>query len=216
MREYYRQRAEEYEKIYKRNESSRQKEQKEIADVIRRIFQDREILEVACGTGYWTQIASETAQSIIATDIAREMLDVAKNTKQYICPVEFCQADAFNQPFDPKSFNGALANFWFSHLRKNEINKFLENFHSVLQPGSRVFMADNVFNPSVGGELVRKEDDENTYKLRTLEDGSEHLIVKNYPTPKELVGVFSKYSPDFNTQNIHYGSHFWYVDYVSG
>ncbi|HEX8547388.1 MAG TPA: class I SAM-dependent methyltransferase [Cytophagaceae bacterium] len=74
---YYKNRASEYEKIYSKPE--RQEELLMIEKELEDIFQDKEVLEVACGTGYWTQKIASSASSIIATDINEAVIDVAKS-----------------------------------------------------------------------------------------------------------------------------------------
>lgn len=214
MEAYYGARAQEYEEIYHRDEPTRQKEQTDIADTLKAVFQGRRVFEVACGTGYWTQFVAQTAALVVATDIGEEVLKVAKATKVYLAPTNFVQADAFQLPFKQAAFDGGLANFWFSHLKKNEREKFLDHFHSRLRSGARVFIADNVFNEGVGGELITNQGDENSYKLRTLKDGTTSLIIKNYPRREELVSIFSKYAQNLGEANIYFGNHFWFVSYA--
>jgi hypothetical protein len=84
----------------------------------------------------------------------------------------------------------------------------------VLEPGARVFVADNTFIEGVGGKLVTKPGDPNTYKLRTLNDGSQHLIVKNYPSTRELVDLFGKHSAGVSEKNVFYGKCFWWISYT--
>lgn len=79
-----------------------------------------------------------------------------------------------------------------------------------LGSGSKVFIADNVYDESIGGILVQKENDENTYKNRTLEDGSQYEVLKNYFNKKELQEIFKSYSRGLD---IHIGKCFWWVSY---
>ncbi|MFX1254819.1 MAG: class I SAM-dependent methyltransferase [Promethearchaeota archaeon] len=213
MEEYYKRRANEYEEIYYRADKSRREEIQKITITFQNLLKGRKILEIACGTGYWTQFLSETAQSIVATDLVPEVLEIAKR-KQYKCPVSFLIEDAYDLSFEANSFDGGLANFWFSHIPKRDIDSFLEGFHRVLQCDSRVFIADNVFMPDIGGTLVTKKGDkDNTYKLRQLKDKSEYLVLKNYYTVDELLAIFQKHVPEFTQENIFYGTCFWYVMY---
>lgn len=211
MEEYYKKRAKEYEQIYYRNEPVRQKEQNVLANAIKTALNGRNVLEIACGTGYWTMFLSETAKSIIATDIVSEVLDIAKR-KHYPNHVYFQKEDAYNLSFEDKSFDGGMAILWFSHIPKDKIDSFLNEFHRVLQKGSRIFIADNVYLPDVGGTLITKHGDKDTYKIRRLGDGNENTVLKNYYSPKELVDIFSKHV-NFGKENIFYGSCFWYVHY---
>lgn len=74
-------------------------------------------------------------------------------------------------------------------------------------------MADNVFVEGVGGKLVRKSKDKNTYKLRKLNNGEENLVLKNYFTPDELILIFKQYDKTFSKKNIFYGKCFWQATY---
>lgn len=210
MEDYYRRRAKEYEEIYQRNEPARQKELRKIADKLRETLRNRRVIEIACGTGYWTQILSETAQSVVAADRALEMLEIAKR-KNYICPVSFCKEDAYKLSFTDVSFDGGVANFWLSHVPRSRIDFFLKELHRVLRPGSKIFMADNVYVPNIGGNLLAEEGNENTYKLRKLKDGSEHLILKNYFSVDELMMIFGKHTKGFSRGNVFCGKYYWCV-----
>ncbi len=212
MEEYYRKCAEEYEEIYRRDDPVRREELRVLANALRKTLKGRKVLEIACGTGYWTQFLSETAQSIVAIDVAKEMLEIAKR-KHYECPVSFCKEDAYALAFKDGSFDGGLANFWLSHIPKNKIDPFLQSFHRIFQHGSKVFMADNVYVPDVGGTLVAKKGKEDTYKLRRLKNESEYLVLKNYFSIEELMGIFSKYDNEFNREKVFYGKCFWYIIY---
>jgi ubiquinone/menaquinone biosynthesis C-methylase UbiE len=212
MEEYYRRRAKEYEQMYYRSDPLWQKELKQIRNAIKKKLRGRRLLEIACGPGYWTQILSETARTIVATDAVQEMLKLAK-TKKYGCPVSLAKTDAYHPSFKGNVFDAGMANFWFSHVPKSKIHYFLESFHSVLQDKSRVFMADNVYVPGIGGQLIIKEGDENTYKLRTASDGSKDLILKNYYQASELTKIFSQYAKSFNEEKVVCGNFVWFVVY---
>jgi len=213
MEEYYRRRAKGFdEDFYQGRDIFRQKELQGIADVSREVLKARRVLDVACGTAYWTQIVSETAQSIVGADLAEEMLEIAEG-KRFKCPVSFCRADVFSLPFRSESFSGGMADFWFSHVPRDRIESFLGDFHALLERESMVVMADNVYVAGIGGEFVKKEGDVNTYKLRKLGDGSEHLVLKNYFSVDELVSIFAKHARGFDGKNVFYGKYYWYLYY---
>ena len=138
---YYRRRAGEYEEIYDWKDDNRQEEQGLIAEAIRDYHAGRRVLEVACGTGYWTKILSETAERIVATDIGEEVIELAK-LKKYGCPIEFERENAYYLTCDDDSFDGGLAFSWFSHIPRERIHPFLKEFHRVLQDGARVLIAE--------------------------------------------------------------------------
>jgi ubiquinone/menaquinone biosynthesis C-methylase UbiE len=213
MEEYYRRRARVFdEELYKGRDFVRQKELQRIADVSKEALKARRVLDVACGTAYWTEIVSETAQSIVGTDFAEEMLKIAEG-KKFKCPVSFCKADVFRLPFRNNSFNGGMADFWFSHIPREKIEPFLEGFHRLVESGSSIVMTDNVYVAGIGGEFIKKDGDINTYKMRKLEDGTEHLVLKNYFSASELIRIFGKHAKEFGRKNVFYGKYYWYLFY---
>jgi hypothetical protein len=100
--------------------------------------------------------------------------------------------------------------FWFSHVPRTRLPEFLAAFHRRLGAGAVVFMTDNVDVPGVGGELVRPADSEDTFKLRKLQDGSTHRIIKNYYEDLELRQVLG---PHCVRLKVHFGTAYWWVCY---
>ena len=209
---YYARRASEYEAIYHRDDPVRQEEQRRLASSMRRHLADRRVIELACGTGYWTERLAADAARIHATDAVPEVLDIARRKPYPPGRVTFAAADVWRPHHREGAFDGGLANFWFSHVERSRIGPFLEAFHSRLSPGAAVFMADNTLVDGVGGELVRRPGLEDTFKLRTLSDGSVHEVLKNYYTERELRGIFSACSSELS---VTVGSCFWWVEYAT-
>ena len=210
--DYYRQRAKEYEDVYYWKDSHRQEEQAIMADTIKSSLAGRDVLDIACGTGWWDRILSETAKGLTGLDINKDVLEIAK-TKEYGCPTHFQIGDAYEPPFSPAIFDGAIATFWISHIPKGKLHQWIDTFHRILKQGSRVFLADNTNIPGIGGPVVTKEGDENTYKLRTLKDGSQHMVLKNYYSTSDLVEVFGRHVEGFGVENTFHGHCFYWVDY---
>ena len=112
-RAYYARRAPEYEAIYARPER-----QGDLAAVRARLVEllaGRDVLEVACGTGYWTQAVAPVARSLIAVDASSEVLALAR-TKPGCATATFVTGDAWDPPVGEPPFDGALAAFWWSHV----------------------------------------------------------------------------------------------------
>ena len=74
---YYAERASEYDVIYLKPE--RQKDIKSLLELLSDLLSNREVLEVACGTGYWTQFFAPQTISTTATDYNEEVLIIARN-----------------------------------------------------------------------------------------------------------------------------------------
>ena len=136
MREYYDSSSQEYDRIYRRDDPLRQAEQEALADALRSAVAGRRVLEIACGTGHWTEIAAETAIHVVAADVSDRMLSVARAKGMPEDKVELRRADAYALYRTPGNFDAGLANFWFSHVPKERLEEFLWGFHQRLGPGA--------------------------------------------------------------------------------
>jgi ubiquinone/menaquinone biosynthesis C-methylase UbiE len=211
LKRYYAGHADEYEKIYYRDHTMRQLELAELAVTVRGLFRGRRILEVACGTGYWTQIAADVAAGIVATDAANEMLVLARQKNLPPEKVELKIADAYSLGDIAGEFDAGMACFWFSHVPKSRREEFLQEFHAKLDRGAVVFMVDNMYARGYGGELIRHADAEDTFKRRTISDGSSHEILKNYFSAAELEALFSPLVSNFF---VHTARFYWWLTYT--
>jgi SAM-dependent methyltransferase len=210
MQEYYNRRASEYEQIYNRDDPTRQAELQQLASDLRAAMAGIHVLELAAGTGYWTAIAADAAASILATDLSEEMLAIARSKGLPPQQVRFLIADAYALETIPGTFDAAFGNFLFSHVPRARITEFLSGLCKRLAPGSTVFMADNIYVPGVGGKLVQTPESEDTYKLRLLADGSEHMVLKNYFSEQELYRLLS---PNSSELRITFRQCFWWATF---
>jgi|HubBroStandDraft_6_1064221.scaffolds.fasta_scaffold833333_1 SAM-dependent methyltransferase len=181
---YYAQRAIEYERIYARPE--RQEDLSRLRDYLGSLFLGDHVLEVACGTGYWTEVVARSASTIFATDINEKALAIARTKDFGGAAVEFLKADAYALPKFDGLFNAGFGAFWWSHIPKARIHEFLANFHSHLEPGAKVVFMDNRYIKGSSTPLCRVEGNEDTFQMRTLQDGKLHKVLKNFPSPEEL------------------------------
>jgi SAM-dependent methyltransferase len=205
---YYRARAAEYEQIYYREVPARRKE---LADDVTRLSPlatGRNVLEFACGTGYWTHVMSETARHITAVDISAEMLAEARK-KPLGCPVEFMEGDMFAQALPPHSFDLIALGFWFSHQPRQEYNKLFDLLDLCRTPDARIWLIDN--NPPAEGHNTDSAGTDsfgNNYKQRFLNDGTSYVILKNYFSRDELTEIFAR---RYRIDQLMYGTYYWSV-----
>ena len=210
LTEYYSRRASEYEAIYHRADPVRQAEQRAIASATQELFHNRRVLEVACGTGFWTEKIADVAREICAVDASAEVLAIAEAKGLPPDRVRFLQADAYALEAVEGTFDSGLANFWFSHIPKARLGEFLGGFHRRLGVGAVVFLADNVFVPGIGGKLVTLPGSADTFKLRALADGSKHQVLKNYYDAEQLRQILAPRVADLKIQ---IGQCFWRASY---
>jgi demethylmenaquinone methyltransferase/2-methoxy-6-polyprenyl-1,4-benzoquinol methylase len=207
--DYYAKRAHEYERIYEKPE--RQPDLESVRRLMRRTLAGHEILEVVCGTGYWTHVVSQTAKSIVATDINEEVLAIARSKHYAGCPVNFRKRDAFKLgELTGQCFTAGLAAHWWSHLRKAELGKFLEQFHRALVPGATVVFMDNRFVAGSNTPITRTDSEGNTYQQRRLENGDEYEVLKNFPGQPEVETALSGRAVEIRWTEL---THYWFLTY---
>ena len=184
LEKYYARRAAEYEKIFDKPE--RQADLARMRVDIPGLFVDQRVLEIACGTGYWTPLIAERADSVLATDYSEEPLAIAKSKTYRKGNVSFARADAYALPDWENKFSACYAGFWWSHVPLGRIEAFLKGLGKALEPGARVAFMDNRYVEGSSTPISRKDAEGNTYQTRRLADGSSHEVLKNFPTRQEL------------------------------
>lgn len=181
--EYYGRRAAEYDRIYAKPE--RQEDlralQRDVAEAVR----ERRVLELACGTGWWTRVLAGTAENVVATDAGDEVLEIARR-REYAGSVEIRRADAFTPESIDGDFDTIVAAFWVSHLRRDALGPFLDTVDDRLPTGGRVVLLDNRYVEGSSTPVSRRDDAGNTYQNRRLADGSEYEVMKNFFRAREL------------------------------
>ncbi len=203
---YYRERAGEYEQIYYRDNPVRRKEIDDEAQRLENRVIGKTVLEIACGTGYWTEVMSRTAKSIVATDIAPEMIEEAKQ-KQHRCPVQFIVADMSNLAAFSEKFDIVALGFWYSHHPKQNFEQLYALLNKQVATGGKIWMIDN--NPPAEGvthDSIGTDQFGNNRKTRRLNDGREFVIVKNYFDESELRDLLS---PHYTIESLVYGTYYW-------
>ena len=209
IQEYYALRAGEYEKVYAH--PAKQADIAWLRALLQRLLAGRHVLEVTCGTGFWTPAVAEVAASVLATDLNESVLEIAKGKPYPRGNVRFQVADAFHLENVTGDFDAGFAGFWWSHVSRPRLRDFLGAFHGRLGPGARVVFADNNHVEGITHPASDHVDEEgNTYSRRTLESGRQYDILKNFPTEAEVRGALCGLADDIR----HFNSTFyWCVSY---
>lgn len=149
----------------------------------RAVFAKHTVLEIACGTGYWTPTVAGVATSVLGVDINPLVIAQARNRCRHLANVAFQIADAYVLEGVPAGFSAALGILWWSHMPKQRIAAFLATLHSRLLPGACVLFVDQL---PYDGHTRRQDRDGNILEQRVLPDGRVFEIVKNFPTEEEV------------------------------
>lgn len=211
LQAYYARRAAEYERIYEKPE--RQRDLARLRADLPRLFEGTAVLEIACGTGYWTPLIAAAAESVLAVDASEEVLDIARSKGYPRQNVRFERADAYALPAWPQKFTACFAGFWWSHVPLRGLGEFLAGLHARLGPGAKVVFVDNRYVERSSTPLARTDDEGNTYQRRRLADGSEHEVLKNFPSAGQVRARLGAPGRDAGWHELE---HYWYIAYRTG
>lgn len=206
---YYQERAKEYELVYYKQE--RQEDLKKIRDYLTGEFENKSILEIACGTGYWTEILAKKAKSIFATDINDTVIEIAKQKPYPNQNVTFEIKD-YKELKDQKGvFQGLFGGFIWSHIPKEEIDEFLEVLVERVDEGSQILFIDNKYVEGSSTIISRTDKNGNTYQERFLQSGDRFEVVKNFPNQNELEQIIMEYGEKYEWIDFDY---YWIMKFT--
>lgn len=176
---YYRRRADEYDvTAYGDVQAAYER----IARLVALMRPRGRVLEIACGTGMWTQALAGAADTVVALDAAPEALAIARQRVGPADNVVFEAADVFGWSTRDR-FDVVFFSAWLSHVPAARLERFWRLLRGLLAEDGRVLFVDEhvdergkeAYVPGAG-EIVE----------RRLEDGSTYRVVKNFVDPGAL------------------------------
>jgi len=111
---------------------------------------------------------------------------------------------------DSAHFDGAFAGCWWSHVPLARLPGWIELLHTRLDVGARVIFLDNSYVQTSNLPITRRDEQGNTYQTRTLDDGSVHEVLKNFPTRVE---AFAAIGPRARDPQWIAHDHYWVLSY---
>ena len=208
LRAYYARRAAEYERIYAKPE--RQSDLARLRESLPRAFEGRNLLELACGTGYWTPLLAARAAAVHAVDANEAVLAIARAKTYARGNVSFERADAYALPAWAQRFEDCFAGFWWSHVPRARLDAFLAGLHARLAPGAHVVFLDNLYVEGSSTPILRTDAEGDSWQARRLEDGSTHEVLKNFPDADEVARRLAPHAAELHWSALE---HYWTVDY---
>lgn len=190
---YYRARASEYDDWwfrrgrYDRGDAQREAWAAEIIQLETALGEARPVgtvLELACGTGIWTQRIAPYATSVTAVDVSPEVLAINAG-RVGSDRVRYVREDLFR--WEPKQrFDFVFFGFWLSHVPPEHFEAFWTKVETSLKPAGRVFFIDSVRNHESTAANHVLPDAEEIVAERALDDGRRFRIVKIFYDAREL------------------------------
>ncbi len=212
MREYYRKRAPEYDDWYfRRNAYDKGRtlnaawfRELKVLRKYARSISGHKILEVAAGTGMWTQYLAE-GNSVTPVDTSPEALCINRARSGVAGVV----GDAFQLAFlAPHSHDLCFFAFWISHVPEEHMARFFRSVADAVSPTPRVVVVDSIYNPTELNCLSH----ENSVQMRALRSGRAFRVFKKYYTPSELRSLSERYLK--HSRVTYTGDYFFVLDGV--
>jgi demethylmenaquinone methyltransferase/2-methoxy-6-polyprenyl-1,4-benzoquinol methylase len=182
---YYRARAAEYDQWYLRQGRYDRgpvlngrwfAQDREVFDRLNGFAPSGSILELACGTGIWTERLLPHAHELLAVDASPEVLAINR-ARLRSQKIEYIEADMFAWT-PPRQFDIAFFGFWLSHVPPDRFEGFWSLVRRALRPGGRFFFVDSRYEPTSTATDHRLPDRAAATLTRRLNDGREFQIYK--------------------------------------
>jgi demethylmenaquinone methyltransferase/2-methoxy-6-polyprenyl-1,4-benzoquinol methylase len=146
------------------------------------------VLELAPGTGNWTERLARVATHVTALDASPEMiaLNGARLAEQGLAgKVTFRETDLFAwQP--ERAYDGVFFGFWLTHVPQARLDAFLANVAAALRPGGLLGIVDSRREPTSTAPDQPLPAEGDDIMTRKLNDGRAYQIVKRFFEPAEL------------------------------
>jgi len=195
QRSYYRARAPEYDEWWQRRsrfdrgEEQRLEWLRQVAvvdDALTSFGAKGSVLELAGGTGWWTERLARTADRLTVVDSSSEALAINQE-RVGRADVNYIVEDLFNWQADSR-YDAVFFSFWLSHVPRSRFSEFWSLVHSCLAPSGRAFLIDNRNDPvpdtTTTDPFVLQYDTD--LHVRRLSDGSRFRVVSVMYEPGEL------------------------------
>jgi 2-polyprenyl-3-methyl-5-hydroxy-6-metoxy-1,4-benzoquinol methylase len=104
------------------------------------------VLELGCGTGYFTRELARSGADIIAIDVSHELLEIAR--ANYSAPnVDYQTQNAYALSYPDAVFDSVVGSSVLHHL---EVEEALRNIYRVLKPAGTIYFTEpNMLNPQI-------------------------------------------------------------------
>ncbi|HKC66186.1 MAG TPA: class I SAM-dependent methyltransferase [Pyrinomonadaceae bacterium] len=189
---YYRARASEYDQWFLRQgrydygPEHRAEWFREVATIesaLLPVVNQKEVLELACGTGLWTRHLAKASTKIVALDASPEVIALNRQRVR-ATNVEYRVADIFAWQPDA-TFDVLFFSFWLSHVPPTRFDSFWAMVRRALKPEGCAFFVDSLLEQSSTAR-DHAPVDRSGVVCRRLNDGREFRIVKMFYEPVVL------------------------------
>ena len=182
--EYYSKMVPTYDEQYEREEIEEDLE--DLIEQVQATLEGHRVLDLACGTGYWTNIIADSADYVLGVDINADMIDAALERGIEEELAGFRVADAFALPADLGQFSAIFIGFWWSQVKREDQERLLAHLRKQVGKDTMLVLVDDQYVEGSSPTVARTDLEGNTHQIAVAPDGERYELVKNYPSDSAL------------------------------
>lgn len=190
---YYTSRAATYDTVYALPQ--RQQEFAVLRERVAALVQGSNVLELACGSGYWTATLAQAANFVLASDNNPLLLQAAQARDLPPQKVQLAQIDAFEVDL-AGDYTVCFAGFFWAHVKREQQTELLARLRRIIGKDGLLILIDDNYSEEDKAPVARTDAEGNTYQIETLADGERYEYVKNFPTDSALRKKFAGVAKD--------------------
>jgi demethylmenaquinone methyltransferase/2-methoxy-6-polyprenyl-1,4-benzoquinol methylase len=163
-----------------------------------------DVVDLACGTGFWLSVYRGNAASITLVDQSEQALAHCERRVQQLglaTVARIVRGDVFDVPLSQSGYDACMLGFLLSHLTPADTDALFARLRTALRPRAELAVIDSVWSDA--RKLHRQRDG---FERRTLADGRSFSIRKKYYDRPELESLLSRHG--LTTQSVYSGNVF--------
>lgn len=141
--------------------------------VLSKVKPSRDLLELACGAGRWTEKLCQLSGEVVAVDSSPNLLDLSRERLSGK-NVKLIQANIFSWP-TLGTFDAVFFAFWLSHVPQQLFDEFWAYIRGLLRPEGQVVFVDSAWTGIGGGGDRRRTPDGRTYEIIKVAHSADKL-----------------------------------------
>jgi SAM-dependent methyltransferase len=153
-------------------------------------FGQGDVVDLACGTGFWLSTYGRNCTSVTLVDQAGAALTKCKQRVDRLClpaKVRLLQGDIFELPLRQAAYDACMLGFLLSHLSNTQLTALFRTLRAILRPEAELAVVDGVW--SSARRPYRQRDG---FEHRALADGRSFTIRKRYFERAELEALLEQ------------------------
>lgn len=167
-------------------------------------FAGGHLVDLACGTAYWSPYYAARCSSITLIDQSEGMLVEARRKLATLQITDRCsvvRADLFDYDSSQHACDCALIGFFLSHLDDEQERLLFRALERMLGTTGRFLILDSAWSPERARFNAKAE-----RQVRRLNDGTRFEIYKRYVSLDDIAGWASRYNVALSVE--HFGAAF--------